>query len=217
MNTFVVFAGLLALATGAPMPDTVEAVPALVHAPLGLAPTLIRAPAHDSASIESHRLGGNFAYAVAEAHAFAQVTPQLATITHPVAETTVVHEPASIAHVTPGEIITTKHIPQPIIQHEPILAQEPIIATKTIAHPTFQKVRTVTHHVEQPAVVAHAPVYHHAPALHHAHHAPLAVAHHGQVEGAHYAHHPYAFAQGHHAFAPHVAPAHAAAAWSYHH
>ena len=27
-----------------------------------LAPTLIHAPAHDSASIESHRLGGNFAY-----------------------------------------------------------------------------------------------------------------------------------------------------------
>merc|ERR1712045_280233 len=215
MNTFVVFAGLLALATGAPMPteEVVEAVPALVHAPLGLAPTLIRAPAHDSASIESHRLGGNFAYAIAEAHAYAQVTPQLATITHPVAETTVVHEPAAIAHVTPGEVITTKHIPQPIIQHEPILAQEPIIATKTIAHPTFQKVRTVTHHVEQPAVVAHAPVFHHAGY----HHAPAAAL--VAVEGAHFAHHPSAVAHGHglgHAFAPHVAPAHAAAAWSYH-
>merc|ERR1712072_1542917 len=178
MNTFVVFAGLLALATGAPMPDTVEAVPALVHAPLGLSPTLIRAPAHDSASIESHRLGGNFAYAIAEAHAFAQVTPQLATITHPVAETTVVHEPASIAHVTPSEIITTKHIPQPIIQHEPIFAHAPVF-----------------HHAG----------YHHVPAA-----APVA------VEGAHVAHHPYAVAHGH-AFAPHVAPAHAAAAWSYHH
>ena len=111
-----------------PTEEVVEAVPALVHAPLGLAPTLIRAPAHDSASIESHRLGGNFAYAIAEAHAYAQVTPQLSTITHPVAETTVVHEPAAIAHVTPGEIITTKHIPQPIIEHQPILAQEPIIA-----------------------------------------------------------------------------------------
>merc|ERR1712045_50184 len=176
MNTFVVFAGLLALATGAPMPteEVVEAVPALVHAPLGLAPTLIRAPAHDSASIESHRLGGNFAYAIAEAHAFAQVTPQLATITHPVAETTVVHEPASIAHAT------------------------------------FQKVQTVTHHVEQPAVVAHAPVFHHAGY----HHAPAAAP--VAVEGAHFAHHPYAVAHGHglgHAFAPHVAPA----AWSYHH
>merc|ERR1719211_703402 len=122
MNTFVVFAGLLALAAGVPVPEevAVEAVPAAVPAAVptfNAAPILIRAPAHDSASIESHRLGGNFAYAVAEAHAFAQVTPQLSTITHPVAETTVVHEPSPIAHVTPGEIITTKHIPQPIIQH----------------------------------------------------------------------------------------------------
>merc|ERR1711884_871487 len=86
--------------------------------------------------IESHRLGGNFAYAVAEAHAYAQVTPQLSTITHPVAETTVVHEPAPIAHVTPGKVITTKHIPQPIIEHQPLY-----------------KTRTVTQHVAQP--IAH--------------------------------------------------------------
>merc|ERR1712045_189130 len=77
---------------------------------------------------------GNFAYAVAEAHAYAQVTPQLSTITHPVAETTVVHEPAPIAHVTPGKVITTKHIPQPIIEHQPIFAQEPVVQAKTIVH-----------------------------------------------------------------------------------
>merc|ERR1719476_933246 len=102
MNTFVVFAGLLALAAGVPIPDDVVAVPAAVAAPatFNLAPTLVRAPAHDSASIESHRLGGNFAYAVAEAHAFAQVTP----ITHPVAETTYVHEPATIAKGVPGAV-----------------------------------------------------------------------------------------------------------------
>merc|ERR1719238_1224260 len=130
MNTFVVFAGLLALAAGVPLPDeVVDAVPATVDAvpTFNLAPTLIRAPAHDSASIESHRLGGNFAYAVAEAHAFAQVTPQVSTITHPVAETTVVHEPSPIAHVTPGQVITTKHIPHPIVETQPILAQEPLI------------------------------------------------------------------------------------------
>ena len=109
-----------------------EALPLVAApAPVALAPTLVRAPAHDSASIESHRLGGNFAYAVAEAHAYAQVTPQVSTITHPVAETTVVHEPAPIAHVTPGKVITTKHIPQPIIEQRPILAQEPVIAVST--------------------------------------------------------------------------------------
>merc|ERR1711884_178291 len=116
MNTFVVFAGLLALAAGRPQ----EIVG-------NLAPTLIRAPAHDSASIESHRLGGNFAYAVAEAHAYAQVTP--------------------------GKVITTKHIPQPIIEHQPIFAQEPVVQAKTVVHQPLYKTRTVTQHVAQP--IAH--------------------------------------------------------------
>merc|ERR1711963_537945 len=156
MNTFVVFAGLLALAAGSPIPEAdVVAAPTI-----NLAPTLIGAPAHDSASIESHRLGGNFAYAVAEAHAYAQVTPQVSTITHPVAETTVVHEPAPIAHVTPGKVITTKHIPQPIIEQRPIFAQEPVVQAKTVVHQPLYKTRTVTAHVAQPVahhVVAAAP------------------------------------------------------------
>ena len=134
-QTFVVFAGLLALAAGVPIPDDVVAVPALVAAPeavptFNLAPTLIRAPAHDSASIESHRLGGNFAYAVAEAHAFAQVTPQVSTLTHPVAETTYVHEPATIAKVVPGAVTTTQHIPHPIILYN-----------GSFASLTFEKIR----------------------------------------------------------------------------
>merc|ERR1712112_23350 len=62
--------------------------PVAVAAPASF---LVRAPAHDSASIEHHRLGGNFAYSTAEAHAFAEVSPQISTITHPVAETTHTH------------------------------------------------------------------------------------------------------------------------------
>merc|ERR1712051_1099730 len=160
MNTFVVFAGLLALAAGVPIPDDVVAVPALVAAPeavptFNLAPTLIRAPAHDSASIESHRLGGNFAYAVAEAHAFAQVTPQVSTLTHPVAETTYVHEPATIAKVVPGAVTTTQHIPHPIIEHQPILAQEPIVQAKTTYHQPLYKTQTVTQHVAPAHFAAH--------------------------------------------------------------
>merc|ERR1712213_272946 len=204
MNTFVVFAGLLALACGAPMPQ--EALPLVAApAPAALAPTLVRAPAHDSASIESHRLGGNFAYAVAEAHAYAQVTPQVSTITHPVAETTVVHEPAPIAHVTPGKVITTKHIPQPIIEQRPILAQEPVIATKTVAHPTFKKVHTVTHTVAQPAVAVHAAP---APVAVKALPAPVVKT----VEAL-----PALKTIAHPApYAAHVAPAHVAAPWGYH-
>ena len=55
----VVFAGFLALAAGIPFPKDVVALP-IVPAFI-LPPTLIHPPAHDSASIESHRLGGNFA------------------------------------------------------------------------------------------------------------------------------------------------------------
>merc|ERR1712088_636438 len=70
--------------------------------PLAAAPYLVRAPAHDSASIEHHRLGGNFAYSTAEAHAFAEVIPQISTLTHPVAETTHTHIPAPIATHQPA-------------------------------------------------------------------------------------------------------------------
>merc|ERR1719464_1498807 len=148
MNTFVVFAGLLALAAGVPLPEEVVAVePAAVPAAVptfNLAPVLVRAPSHDSASIESHRLGGNFAYAVAEAHAYAQVTPQVSTLTHPVAETTVVHEPATIAKVVPGAVTTTKHIPHPIIEHQPL------IQAKTTFTTPHHKVSTYTHELAQP-------------------------------------------------------------------
>ncbi|CAG7835314.1 unnamed protein product [Allacma fusca] len=50
------------------------------------APTIIsRAPAFDSAVIKSDRLGGNFAYSVAESHAYAAHTPVVQQIASPVA------------------------------------------------------------------------------------------------------------------------------------
>jgi hypothetical protein len=45
---------------------------------------LTRAPAYDSAVIQSDRLGGNFAYSVAESHAYAQHTPIVQQVTSPV-------------------------------------------------------------------------------------------------------------------------------------
>jgi hypothetical protein len=163
MNTFVVFAGLLALAAGVPLPEEVVAAEPAAVPTLNLAPILVRAPAHDSASIESHRLGGNFAYAVAEAHAYAQVTPQVSTLTHPVAETTVVHEPATIAKVVPGAVTTTKHIPHPIIETQPILAQEPLIQAKTTFTTPHHKVSTYTHELAQP--ITHHQTHHVAPVV----------------------------------------------------
>merc|ERR1712168_418285 len=106
MKAFVaVLASALAAASGA----TIAAIPA----PVIPATTIVRAPAHDSATIESHRLGGNFAYATAEAHAFAKVSPQLATRTVPVAETTHIHTPAAIKTIQPAAVKHTQHVAQP--------------------------------------------------------------------------------------------------------
>jgi len=92
MNTFVaVFSCLLAASQASVLP-----LAAPLAAPLA-GTTLVRAPAHDSASFTHHRLGGNFAYAVGTAEAFAQVTPKLGVQRVAVAEHTHVHTPAVAA------------------------------------------------------------------------------------------------------------------------
>ena len=121
--------------------------------------TLVRAPAHDSASIESHRLGGNFAYSTAEAHAFARTTEELSTAIHPVAETINTHVPAPIAKVQPAPIEVTNYAAKPIIGQQPIIAHKPVIGqvgqyTK-VTQPVF-KSRTLVQ--TSPAQVAVAPV-----------------------------------------------------------
>lgn len=37
--------------------------------------TLVRSPAHDSAIVQSERLGGSFAYSTLEGHAYKAITP----------------------------------------------------------------------------------------------------------------------------------------------
>merc|ERR1712154_628488 len=72
MNTFLFFSTLIAFSrAGTVAVGVAPAAPFVAPAPY-----LVRAPAHDSASIEHHRLGGNFAYSTAEAHAFAEVAPR---------------------------------------------------------------------------------------------------------------------------------------------
>merc|ERR1711937_525934 len=78
MNTFLFFSTLVAFSRAATVAVAPGAVaPVAVAAPASF---LVRALAHDSASIEHHRLGGNFAYSTAEAHAFAEVSPQISPI-----------------------------------------------------------------------------------------------------------------------------------------
>merc|ERR1719369_210922 len=80
----------------------------------GLVPTIglgvpasvaVRAPSHDSAIIQSHRLGGNFAYRTDEAHAYAVTHPVVTPVQVPVAET--YHAP--IAYHTPISYETKHH------------------------------------------------------------------------------------------------------------
>merc|ERR1712038_874736 len=133
MNTFLFFSSLIAFARA----GTVAVAPAA--AVVGnAAPYLVRAPAHDSASIEHHRLGGNFAYSTAEAHAFAEVIPQISTLTHPVAET------------------THTHIPAPIATHQPIVHETRTHTVQAVS----QAVATPVHAVSHVPVAAHvaAPV-----------------------------------------------------------
>merc|ERR1712198_710543 len=114
MNAFVaVVASLVAAANAGVAPLAVGAP--LVGAPLVAGKTLVRAPAHDSASIANHRLGGNFAYAVQTAEAFAEVTPKIAHQTIPVAEHTHVHQPAAIRTIQPAPIVTKTFSASPVL------------------------------------------------------------------------------------------------------
>merc|ERR1711899_681895 len=168
MNAFVaVLTGLVATANAgviAPAP--------LVGAPLVAGKTLVRAPAHDSASIANHRLGGNFAYAVQTAEAFAEVTPKIAHQTIPVAEHTHVHQPAAIRTIRPAPIVTKTFSASPVLAQKPVFGTEPVIgpvATEVTYKQPIYKTRTYTqthqvaHTVAAPAVAA-APAIAAAPA-----------------------------------------------------
>merc|ERR1712086_514143 len=191
MNTFLFFSSLIAYVSA----GTVAVAPVAGVVVGNAAPYLVRAPAHDSASIEHHRLGGNFAYSTAEAHAFAEVIPQISTLTHPVAETTHTHIPSPIGTFQPAPIIQTHHVAQPIFKNVPTYG------TQHIVHETrTHTVQAVSQAVATPVhAVAHVPVaaYAAAPVAHAAYAAaPIAhagIAHAGFAHGA-YAHGAYAAA-----------------------
>merc|ERR1712212_34120 len=143
------------------------------------------------------RLGGNFAYSTAEAHAFAEVSPQISTITHPVAETIQTHIPAPIATHQPAPIVKTTHVAQPIFKNIPTFGTQeihgPVRTHQTVHQPLVHETRTHTNqqitqayatpvhetiatpvHTEQTHVV-HGTAIAHQPAV--AHVATPAVAH----------------------------------------
>jgi hypothetical protein len=156
MNRFLFFSSLIAFSRA----STIAVAPVVADGPaVAAASYLVRAPAHDSASIEHHRLGGNFAYSTAEAHAFASITPQISTLTHPVAETTHTHIPAPIATHQPAPIVRTHHAAQPIFQQIPLHAQVPVTGPvrthQTVHQPIVTETRTHTvQAVATPAVAS---------------------------------------------------------------
>merc|ERR1711970_18120 len=156
MNTFRFFSTLISFSYG----DTVAIAPAPAVV-ANAAPYLVRAPAHDSASIEHHRLGGNFAYSTAEAHAFAEVVPQISTLTHPVAETTHTHIPAPIATHQPADIVKTHHVAQPIFKNIPTYGTQaitgPVRTHQTVHQPIVHETRT--HTVQAVSQAVHTPVH----------------------------------------------------------
>merc|ERR1719210_429742 len=163
MNTFLFFSSLIAFTSA----GTVSVAPGatLVGTVPGAVAYRVRAPAHDSASIVHERLGGNFAYSTAEAHAYADVVPQISTITHPVAETTHTHIPAPIATHQPAPVVRTHHVAQPIFQDVPVHAQVPVTGPvrthQTVHQPIVHETRThtvqaVTNVAAAPVAVAHA-------------------------------------------------------------
>jgi len=137
MNKFLFFSTLIAFTRA----STIAVAPAVAGAT-----TLVRAPAHDSASIEHHRLGGNFAYSTAEAHAYAEVKPIISTVTHPVSETTHTHIPAAIATHQPAPIVRSHHVAQPIFTNVPLTKQVPVTGPvrtiKTVNQPIVHETRT---------------------------------------------------------------------------
>ncbi|XP_068221617.1 uncharacterized protein [Palaemon carinicauda] len=93
MQSMIVFSALMACA----------AANQLIPGPIA-----VRAPSHDSAIIQSHRLGGNFAYSTHEAHAYAVQTPVIGTRTVPVGVS--YHQGVPVVKSTTNYI--TQQIPQ---------------------------------------------------------------------------------------------------------
>merc|ERR1712215_622863 len=121
MNPIGLLVSLAAVASASVVP---LAVPASVA---------VRAPSHDSAIIQSHRLGGNFHYRTDEAHAYAVQTPVLGQRTVPIGVS--YHQGAPIvktttdyvSHFVPQPGIATSQAPAQVIS-QPIVQQHAVVA-----------------------------------------------------------------------------------------
>merc|ERR1712212_338004 len=125
MNSIAILVSLAAVASASVIP---LAVPASVA---------VRAPSHDSAIIQSHRLGGNFAYRTDEAHAYAVQTPVLGQRTIPIGTsyhqgTPIVRASTDyVSHFVPQTGIATYQAPAQVVS-QPIVQQQAIVQHPTV-------------------------------------------------------------------------------------
>merc|ERR1712002_856494 len=121
MNPIILLVSLAAVASASVVPLSVPASVA------------VRAPSHDSAIIQSHRLGGNFAYRTDEAHAYAVQTPVLGQRTVPIGVsyhqgTPIVKTTTDyVSHLVPQTGIATYQAPAQVIA-QPIVQQQVVVA-----------------------------------------------------------------------------------------
>jgi len=127
MNPIGIILSLAAVASAGLVPTIGLGVPASVA---------VRAPSHDSAIIQSHRLGGNFAYRTDEAHAYAVQTPVLGQRTIPVGVsyhqgTPIVRQTTDyVSHLVPQTGIATYQAPAQVIA-QPIVQQQAVLSAPT--------------------------------------------------------------------------------------
>merc|ERR1712183_3563 len=107
-------------------------------------PVAVRAPSHDSAIIQSHRLGGNFAYSTHEAHAYAVQTPVIGTRTIPVGVS--YHHGAPV--VRTSQDVITHQIPQHTFTAPQLVAHKQVIPA--------QQVVPVVQHAAVPQLAAYS-------------------------------------------------------------
>lgn len=119
-------------------------------------------PAHDSTVIKSDRVGGNFAYSVAENKAVGVVTPVVSHVTSPIATTYTVQQPSTVSVVAPQQTVaawpTTYSAAWPHASWSNVAtvdASSPIVysAKTNVAGVETEKQINQVHHTAQPATV----------------------------------------------------------------
>lgn len=111
-------------------------------------PKVVRLPKHDSAIIQSHRLGGNFAYSTHEAHAYGVETP--------IVEQKVVQKGVTYHQGEPEVKTHTSYVKQKVPQFGIVRTQHTVPAVKYAAAPV--QVATVQHNAIPVHQYASAPV-----------------------------------------------------------